>query len=97
LRSRKGKNDLGAVLLELGRRQILSVLLESGPALNGSALQAALVDRMFLFYATKLAGHSRTPFATNGKPSDIRFHQKIFHEFGADFAIDALLRDHFDR
>ena len=35
---RKGKIDLAAVMKELGRREILSVLLEAGPRMNGAAL-----------------------------------------------------------
>jgi len=47
---------LKAVLKELGRRETLSVLLEAGPSLNGSALAAKIVDKLFLFYAPKIAG-----------------------------------------
>jgi diaminohydroxyphosphoribosylaminopyrimidine deaminase/5-amino-6-(5-phosphoribosylamino)uracil reductase len=47
--------DLRAVLAELGRRQILSVLLEAGATLNESALSADLVDKVRLFYSPKLA------------------------------------------
>ena len=36
--SRMGQINLEAVLAELGRREILSVLLEAGPTLNGAAL-----------------------------------------------------------
>ena len=97
LPARRGKIDLGAVLLELGQRQILNVLLECGPRLNGSALTAGAVDRLFLFYAPKLAGHSRAPFAMDAKLSDLAIQQKTLHEFGRDFAVDALLRNHFDR
>src|SRR5947209_3298496 len=47
-RSRHGLLDLKTVLKELGRREILNVLLEAGPRLNGSALTAEFVDRLFL-------------------------------------------------
>jgi diaminohydroxyphosphoribosylaminopyrimidine deaminase/5-amino-6-(5-phosphoribosylamino)uracil reductase len=50
-----GRLDLRAVLAELGRRQILSVLLEAGATLNESALSANLVDKVRLFYSPKLA------------------------------------------
>ena len=40
--ARAGKIDLNAVLKELGKREILSVLLEAGPQLNGAALDVCL-------------------------------------------------------
>ena len=94
--SKRGQLDLKSVLRELGDRQILNVLLEAGPRLNAFALSANLVDRLFLFYAPKLAGHSKAPFATGAVPRALNFHKKTFHEFGPDFAVDALLHDHFD-
>ena len=56
LKTRAGEIDLHAVLKELGRREVLSVLLEAGPHLNGAALSAGLVHKLVLFYAPKLAG-----------------------------------------
>src|SRR3984893_12423176 len=41
-----GHIDLNAVLKELGRREILSGLLEAGSALNGAALEADIVDKV---------------------------------------------------
>jgi len=96
VRSKRGHLDLNSVIQELGQRQILNVLLEAGTHLNASALAANLVDRVFLFYAPKLAGHSKTPFATGTVHPPLHFREKQFHEFGADFAVDALLHNHFD-
>jgi diaminohydroxyphosphoribosylaminopyrimidine deaminase / 5-amino-6-(5-phosphoribosylamino)uracil reductase len=62
-RARWGRTDLAAVLAELGKRDILSVLLEAGPSLNGAALEARLVDKFILFYASKIAGDIGVPFA----------------------------------
>ena len=62
-KTRNGRIDLPAVLAELGRREILSVLLEAGPALNGAALAAGVVHKLFLFYAPKIAGGKAVPFA----------------------------------
>ena len=94
--SKRGQLDLKSVLHELGHRQILNVLLEAGPRLNGASLAANLVDRLFLFYAPKLAGHSKVPFAMGTAVPTLQFRDKHFHEFGQDFAVDALLRNHFD-
>jgi len=88
--------DLKSVLSELGRREILNVLLEAGPRLNGSALAANLADRLFLFYAPKIAGHSNAPFTTGPAIARLAFREKTVHEFGADFAVDALLHNYFE-
>ena len=62
--SRGGHVDLHAVLRELGRRDILNVLLEAGSELNGAALQAGIVDKMILFYAPKIMGTGGVPMAS---------------------------------
>lgn len=54
--------DLPSVLRELGRREILSVLLEAGPSLNSAALASHCIDKFALFFATKFAG---TPAASS--------------------------------
>ena len=61
--ARQGHADLRAVIRELGRRQILGVLLEAGAGLNGAALQAGIVDKMILFYAPKIMGTGGVPMA----------------------------------
>ena len=95
--AKRGLLSLPDVFRELGRREILDVLLEAGPRLNGAALSSGLVDRLFLFYAPKLAGHTKTPFGSGTGISELAFRQKTFHEFGSDFAVDALLHNYFDQ
>jgi diaminohydroxyphosphoribosylaminopyrimidine deaminase/5-amino-6-(5-phosphoribosylamino)uracil reductase len=94
--ARRGRLDLKAVLEELGRRDVLDLLLESGPRLNGSALHAGFVDRLFLFYTPKLAGHAKVPFGVGAASPVLPFREKRLQEFGPDFAADLLLHDHFD-
>ena len=55
--------DLKAVLRELGKREMLSLLLEAGAELNGAALEAGIVDKMILFYAPKIMGTGGVPMA----------------------------------
>jgi diaminohydroxyphosphoribosylaminopyrimidine deaminase / 5-amino-6-(5-phosphoribosylamino)uracil reductase len=61
--ARGGHVDLRAVIRELGRREILSLLVEAGAALNGAILEAGLVDKMILFYAPKIMGGDGVPMA----------------------------------
>jgi diaminohydroxyphosphoribosylaminopyrimidine deaminase / 5-amino-6-(5-phosphoribosylamino)uracil reductase len=88
----RGVIDLAAVLTELGRREILSVLLEAGPSLNGAALGSGLVDKLVLFYAPKIAGTSDVPLAhahqfDRNPLQDVRTRQ-----FGPDVCIEGYLR-----
>jgi diaminohydroxyphosphoribosylaminopyrimidine deaminase / 5-amino-6-(5-phosphoribosylamino)uracil reductase len=63
VRSRGAHVDLHAVIRELGRRDILNLLIEAGAELNGAALQAGIVDKMILFYAPKIMGTGGVPMA----------------------------------
>ncbi len=95
--------DLLAAIEELGRRGILSVLLEAGATLNSAALAAGIVDKMRVFFAPKIAGFA-VP-GTRGKeiwrrlaqPSGLRAAQELrdvtMAQFGGDFAIEGYLRD----
>jgi diaminohydroxyphosphoribosylaminopyrimidine deaminase/5-amino-6-(5-phosphoribosylamino)uracil reductase len=91
---KRGLLDLKFALGELGRREITSALLESGPTLNAAALAARVVDKLFLFYAPKLAGRATVPFVS-GSVAIPRFrsHRLRQQEFGPDFAVEAWLRD----
>ncbi len=48
--------DLGQVLAELGRRGVLQVLVEGGGKLQGSFVEADLVDRVVLYYGACFLG-----------------------------------------
>jgi len=95
----QGKLDLNTALKELGRREILNVLLEAGPRLNAAALSACLVDRLFLFYAPKIAGHNKAPFfsqiAAKKTLPNLQPRETLIQQFGPDLAADLLLHNHF--
>jgi diaminohydroxyphosphoribosylaminopyrimidine deaminase/5-amino-6-(5-phosphoribosylamino)uracil reductase len=88
-----GGLDLPAVVAELGRREILSVLLEGGPRLNGAALANGIVHKLFLFYAPKIAGNNRVPFALAPKLLLPPLQYQNVKQFGPDFAIEGYLQD----
>jgi diaminohydroxyphosphoribosylaminopyrimidine deaminase/5-amino-6-(5-phosphoribosylamino)uracil reductase len=94
LRSRRDRRiRLDAVLAELGRREILSVLLEAGPTLNGAALAAGIVHKLFLFYAPKIAGEARVPFAIAPNLKLPPLQRVRTQSFGPDIAVEAYLQD----
>lgn len=66
-KDRQGRVSLNALMEELAKRGILSVLLEGGPTLNASALQEKLIDRLLFFIAPKLIGGEKAPGAIGGK------------------------------
>jgi diaminohydroxyphosphoribosylaminopyrimidine deaminase / 5-amino-6-(5-phosphoribosylamino)uracil reductase len=92
-KTKHGLIDLRSVLAELGRREILSVLLEAGPTMNGSALAAGVLHRLFLFYAPRIAGDNRVPFAISPKLTLPQLRDVRTRQFGPDFAIEAYLQD----
>ncbi|MFZ3142282.1 bifunctional diaminohydroxyphosphoribosylaminopyrimidine deaminase/5-amino-6-(5-phosphoribosylamino)uracil reductase RibD [Polaromonas sp.] len=51
-----GKVDLGAMMLDLGRREINELHVEAGSKLNGSLIRAGLVDEFLVYLAPKLLG-----------------------------------------
>ncbi len=58
-----------AALLELGRREISSLLLEGGPALAGSFAAAGEIDELRLFIAPLMLGGGRAPLQGPGAHS----------------------------
>jgi diaminohydroxyphosphoribosylaminopyrimidine deaminase/5-amino-6-(5-phosphoribosylamino)uracil reductase len=92
VKARGGKIELSAALKELGKREILSVLLEAGPRLNGAAIAAGIVRKLVLFYAPKLAGHSSVPFIFAADKTLPPLHIRSFQQFGPDIAVEAYLQ-----
>jgi diaminohydroxyphosphoribosylaminopyrimidine deaminase/5-amino-6-(5-phosphoribosylamino)uracil reductase len=58
--------SLGAVLRDLGRREITNVLIEGGGDVLGQALDARLVDRAQIYMAPIFTGGPVTAFAGRG-------------------------------
>ena len=94
---RGAKPDLRAVVAELGRREILSVLLEAGATLNSASLSAGIVDKMRVFFAPKVAGFAGTTAGKRAASNGLRSAQELQHitmaQFGVDFAIEGYLHD----
>jgi diaminohydroxyphosphoribosylaminopyrimidine deaminase/5-amino-6-(5-phosphoribosylamino)uracil reductase len=90
---RGGKPDLRAVIAELGRREMLSVLLEAGATLNSAALSTGIVDKMRVFLAPKIAGFKGVAAASNGFHAACELHNITMAQFGPDFAVDGYLHD----
>jgi len=96
-KTKNGRIDLPSVLEEVGRREILSVLLEAGSTMNGAALAAGIVHKLFLFYAPKIAGESRVPFALAPKLNLPPLRNVRTQQCGPDIAIEAYLQDAYKK
>jgi diaminohydroxyphosphoribosylaminopyrimidine deaminase/5-amino-6-(5-phosphoribosylamino)uracil reductase len=96
VRARRGHVHLGEVIRELGRREILSVLLEAGAILNGAALEAGIVDKVVLFVAPKFIGDEGVPIVRGNWRALARLPtvtDLTLRRFGPDFAVEGYLRD----
>jgi diaminohydroxyphosphoribosylaminopyrimidine deaminase/5-amino-6-(5-phosphoribosylamino)uracil reductase len=56
LPSDEGRVDLASLWKALGQRGLLSVLIEGGPTLAASALEAGIVNKLALLYAPRIIG-----------------------------------------
>lgn len=70
LPSRDGRVDLAALLRELGKRGLTSVLVEGGGTLNYSFLEAGQADKLFLFIAPLIFGGRKSPTPFGGEGID---------------------------
>lgn len=61
LEDHDGQIDLTALVKELGRIGITSLLIEGGSRINGSALRSGIVDKIYMFYAPKICGGDGVP------------------------------------
>jgi len=67
-KAKKGRVDLKDLMIKLGELKIDSILLEGGAALNFSALEEGIVDKVQIYIAPKLIGgeESKTPVGGKG-------------------------------
>ena len=72
----RGRLDLKAVLTELGRNHITTVLVEGGSKVHGSFLQEGLADQVLLFVAPVFLGEQGVPLVSfSGKDRTEVFSQ----------------------
>jgi len=84
--------NLRDVLKELGRREIISVLLEAGSRLNSAALASDLVDRIVIFQAPTVSGRTESPLADPQAMRNKKLWNVNVQRFGPDICIEADLR-----
>lgn len=93
--SQDGRPDLHPVLRRLAQLDITSLIIEGGSTLNGAALAAGIVDKIFFYYAPKIMGGAASiPFVRNlNLPLALDLQNLRCHHFEQDFAIEGYLRN----
>jgi diaminohydroxyphosphoribosylaminopyrimidine deaminase/5-amino-6-(5-phosphoribosylamino)uracil reductase len=86
----RGKVDLPALMLELGRREINELHVEAGSKLNASLVREGCVDELLVYLAPCLIGAGQGMFdlpppARLSDKYQLRFHE--FKQVGADLRI----------
>jgi diaminohydroxyphosphoribosylaminopyrimidine deaminase / 5-amino-6-(5-phosphoribosylamino)uracil reductase len=84
-----GKVDLAAMLQDLARSEINELHVEAGHRLNGSLIQAGLVDELLIYLAPKLIGRGRE-MARFGPLADLA--EAVAFEFTASETVGPDLR-----
>ena len=85
---------LGALLADLGKRDVQGVLLEGGPTLAWSAVEDDLIDKLVLYLAPSLVGGGSAPtvlegrgFAPVGQATKLRI--RSVERIGDDLKVEA--------
>jgi diaminohydroxyphosphoribosylaminopyrimidine deaminase/5-amino-6-(5-phosphoribosylamino)uracil reductase len=98
--SADGRPDIHSILCRLGKFEITSLMIEGGSEVNAATLASGVVDKVFFYYAPKMAAAGALRFASSlGCPLEnepLQVRQLSLHRFGDDFAVEGYLRDPYD-
>jgi diaminohydroxyphosphoribosylaminopyrimidine deaminase / 5-amino-6-(5-phosphoribosylamino)uracil reductase len=93
-----GHPDMPAIVRFLGQMEITGLLIEGGALVNGAALSAGIVDKVFFYYAPRILGGTGSirlvggaGFASVGDAACVKSIR--LHRFGEDFAVEGYLKD----
>jgi diaminohydroxyphosphoribosylaminopyrimidine deaminase / 5-amino-6-(5-phosphoribosylamino)uracil reductase len=92
----KGRVDLNAVLCELGKREVTSLLVEGGAEIFTSFLKKGLADKLVLFLSAKILGsQGKGMFGDLGISGleDYRIYGLKSEKSGSDIMVEAYLKD----
>ena len=89
---RQNTRDLRAVLEELKRRDLQSVLVEGGTEIAGAFIDARLVDKITFFYTPMIIGGKVAPLSVGGKGAAgleevLKLKNIEISKLGADFEV----------
>ncbi len=67
VKNKNGKVDLKSLMKELGKLEIISVMIEGGSSVNASALSSGIADKVMIFVAPKIIGGINSIPSIGGK------------------------------
>ena len=78
---------------ELGRREIISVMIEGGAEISGSIFKEKLIDRVVYFIAPKIIGGRSSPTPVGGKGIDelkdfMKIKNMSINKLGEDLVVE---------
>jgi diaminohydroxyphosphoribosylaminopyrimidine deaminase/5-amino-6-(5-phosphoribosylamino)uracil reductase len=95
LEASDGRTDLRALTELLAREKYLSLMIEAGSRVNWTALESAVADKIFFYYAPKILGGMQSIPVAGGagrrrRVDAIQFHQVQVHPITkSEFAVEA--------
>src|SRR5256886_12139995 len=97
-----GRVSLPDLMDELGRRNVISVLVEGGAEIHAAMLSEQLVDKVFAYVGPKLIGGREAPGPLGGKGIERLAEATGLHDLdvtrlGDDFLISGYVNVHRDR
>ncbi len=92
----KGSLPLKEVLVELGKREICSVLVEGGGTLHGAMLREKLYDEAALFYAPLFAGSAGISLverlSVSGRENAPSLEESVVEQLGDNWLVRSLFK-----
>lgn len=91
--------NLTQLIVQLGQREITSVLIEGGGEIHASAIRSGIVDRVMFFLAPILVGGVDAPGAIQGMgvqqlSQAVKLGEMKVKKIGADLLIEASVEDY---
>lgn len=92
-----GRTDLRRLIELLAGRKYLSLMIEAGSRVNGSALESGAADKIFFYYAPKILGGQEALPVVGGpgrraRRDALRFRNLVLHRIAdEEFAVEAWL------
>jgi diaminohydroxyphosphoribosylaminopyrimidine deaminase/5-amino-6-(5-phosphoribosylamino)uracil reductase len=95
--SKQGRVDLEPLLSNLGKMEMMSLLVEGGSQINGSFLDEGLIDKILFFFSPKLIGDGQAIgiFGGDGKATleeAIHLNDLRWRKIGEDILIEGYLK-----
>ena len=96
VKAKNGKVDLKALMKELGKLNIMSLMIEGGSSINASALSDKVVDKVMFFIAPKIIGGADSITSVGGKSpallkNALRINNLQIKKMGEDLLLEGRL------